>query len=76
MNQTGARLQAEINAVLSTTDVDVLDIRSFGEVLHIGSTVKDGIYLQTSIERLRHVTKNDMQALAKEFFERTGEVIV
>ena len=76
MNQTGARLEAEIYAVLGSTDVDVLDICTLREVLHISGTVENGIYPQTGVKFFGDVAKDDVQAMAKEFFERIGEVLV
>ena len=44
-------------------------------MLHDGGTVEDGIHLQVLIEVLRHIAKDDVQSLTKQFLEGVCEVV-
>ena len=75
MDEVGARLDAELHTTLCTADVHVLNLRALREVLHDGGTVEDGIHLQVLIEVLRHIAKDDVQSLTKQFLEGVCEVV-
>ena len=79
MYQLGTILQTEVNATLCTTDVDVLNLSTFGEVLHDSGTVKDGIDADSiahdSTEVLGDVAEDDVQTGTEEFLEGVGEVV-
>jgi len=42
MNECRPRCQAEVDALFGASDVDILDVCAFGEVLHVGGAVEDG----------------------------------
>ena len=44
-------------------------------MLHDGGTVEDGIHLEVLIEVLRHIAKDDVQSLTKQFLEGVCEVV-
>ena len=70
MNETGeVRLDTVLHATLGSTNVHILNLSTFGEVLHDGGTVEDGINLQISSEVAGDVAQNDLDTLAKEFLE-------
>ena len=76
MDEFGARLDAEVKAMLGTADVHVLDFCAFREVLHHGSAVEDGVHLQAFVDILGDVAENDVETLSEEFLEGLGEVVV
>ena len=77
MYQLGTGLQTELHTALCTTDIDVLDVRALGEVLHVGGTVEDGVNLiqAESGEVLRDVAVDDEDAGAEELLVRLLEVV-
>ena len=75
MDEVSTCLDTEIHTTLSTADVDVGNLRTLGEVLDNGGTVEDGIDLEALVEVLRHIAKDDVEPLAKQFLEGVGEVV-
>ena len=41
-----------------------------------GSTVEDSVHLQCGVDILRHIAKDNMDALVKQLLERLGEIVV
>ena len=75
MDEVGTSLDAELHTTLCAADVHVGNLGAFGEVLDDGGTVEDGIDLEVLVEVLRHIAKDDVEPLAKEFLEGVGEVV-
>ena len=69
MHQSGIVLQTELHATLRTADVHVLDVGSLGEVLHVGSTIENGVDMAVNIDFLCHVSIYHKEAGAEEFLE-------
>ena len=76
MDETGTRLDTVLHAMLGTTDVHVLYLCAFAEVLHDSCTVEDGINPQIVNRKCGDVAQNDMEACTKEWCKRFVEIIV
>ena len=76
MDETGTRLDTVLHAMLGTTDVHVLYLCAFTEVLHDSCTIEDSINLQTYSEVAGDVAQNNMETCTKEWCKRFVEIIV
>ena len=77
--QRGTMLHTEIDTTLGTTDVDILNLSTFGEVLHDSGTVKDCIDADSiaddSTKVFGDVAEDDVQTASEKFLEGVGEIV-
>ena len=71
MHQSCTRLQAELHATMGTADIHVLNIRSLGEMLDVGSTVEHGLDGGMSFRKshrniIRHIAVHHLDTGAEE----------
>ena len=74
--QLGIVAQAEVHAMLRTSHIHVLNLCSFGEVLHHGSAIEDRVHLAVNVEVLRHVAIDDAQPIAEQLTVALAEVVI
>lgn len=81
MNECRTRCQTEVDTLFGTSNVDILDVGAFGEMLHIGGAVEDRVdcVIVASCncvgEVAGDVAIDDKQAGAEEVVEAAAEVV-
>ena len=69
MHEGRTCFEAEVHAALCSADIDILDIRALGEVLHVRRTVKYRVDRRLHMEVARHIALYHKYPRAKQFVE-------
>ena len=70
-------LETEVGTTLCTSDVDILDLGAFGEMLDDGGTVEQRVDVHVfAVEIACDVAQHNMDAGAEERLVGIGEVII